>query len=33
MAEVDDGADDCRRLRILAEIDDVVTVDLDLVER
>src|SRR6478752_3759237 len=33
MAEVDDGADDCRRLRIFAEIDDEVAVNLDLVER
>src|SRR5436305_341101 len=33
VAEIDHGSDDCRRLRIAAEIDDEGAVDLDLVER
>src|SRR4051812_37725034 len=33
MAEVDDGTDNRRRLRVLAEIDDEGAVDLDLVKR
>src|SRR2546430_10946330 len=33
MTEIDHGPDDCRRLRIAAEIDDKGAIDLDLVER